>query len=387
MGERRVAPGRRLVPVVAQPAERDRAVAVARRPRVSASGSSGRTGTAAAATCIRYSIYLFRPALMMAFLGWPTGRPRRAVVGWIAGVGAAYLALGLDRRCSSPADPPPETWASDPLARFDVEWIPQVLRPIAAWMLLFLPGLVVIVLLVRQQRSVPREAHHLISALTIAGIITFGTDLFMMVIASLGSGLLFDDVTHQSTVLGVVVLTENYAQGAVAAVGLAIAASGRRRASSRSVATERHRARHARQPLRHRRSRLQRLLDDPTARLLYTTADDRLIDADGDVGGRRCRRPFAHDRAKPGGSGARDPRLRQLRGTAPRAARRDRGDDREPDRERASGGRRARAARGARRSPACAAGRDRRRPAVVSEQRSARRRATTAGRSCARRRG
>src|SRR5215831_6276701 len=47
------------------------------------------------ATQLTYAIYAFRPALAMAILGWPTGRPTRRVRRWILAIAVAYPIEGF----------------------------------------------------------------------------------------------------------------------------------------------------------------------------------------------------------------------------------------------------------------------------------------------------
>jgi signal transduction histidine kinase len=230
-------------------------------------------------TQFTFAIYAFRPALAMAILGWPTGRPTRRVGRWILALAVVYPVEGFVGTLF--AGPVPAFWPENPLTRFDVPWVQQLLGSIGAWLLLFLPAVVVIIVLVRQRRALPPAAAGLVTPVVVAGVIVAATDLATVVLTSIDPSILFDNNAHHETLVGTVVLTQNYAQGALAALGLAIASQGRRRVV-RSVDRIGHidlgRPSAATAPS----NVLPELLSDPSARAIYPIGEGRWVDATGE---------------------------------------------------------------------------------------------------------
>jgi signal transduction histidine kinase len=230
-------------------------------------------------TQFTFAIYAFRPALAMAILGWPTGRPTRQIGRWILALAVLYPIEGLvGTLFAGPVEP---HWPENPLTRFDVPWVEQLLGSIGAWLLLFFPAVVVIIVLVRQRRALPPAAAGLVTPVMVAGVIVAATDLITVVLTSIDPSLLFDNASHHETLIGTVVLTQNYAQGALAALGLAIASQGRNRVV-RSVDRIGHidlgRPTAATAPS----NVLSELLSDPSARAIYPIGEGRWIDAAGE---------------------------------------------------------------------------------------------------------
>ena len=240
------------------------------------------------ARLLQYAVYLFRPALAMVFLGWPTGRPSRRVRQWIVVWTAAYVAsglvVGLFGRGATPRG-----WPRDPLAPFDVAWVQPVIGSATQWLFFFLPPAALIVIMVRRRRRLPAGARHLLTPITVTGVIVAASDLVTAVLTGFAAGLIFNNTAQQSTVLGAVNLTQNYAQLGVATIGIMVAFTYRQRAVTSGD-------RHLRldlgrmAPAMAASVALQRLLDDPTARLLYRRPGNSWVDADG----RRVEPGLAH---------------------------------------------------------------------------------------------
>jgi signal transduction histidine kinase len=228
---------------------------------------------------LSWAVFLYRPALAMVFLGWPTGRPSRRVREWIVLWTALYVAsiltVGLFARAATPRG-----WPTNPLAPFDVGWVQPVIGSATQWLFFLLPPAALIVILVRRRRRLPAGARHLLTPITVTGVIVAISDLVTAVLSLLASGLLFNDTTQQSTVLGAVNLAQNYAQLGVATIGIMLAFAYRERAvtsGDRHLTLDLGRI----APPMAASVAVRRLLDDPTARVLYPRPTNSWVDADG----------------------------------------------------------------------------------------------------------
>jgi signal transduction histidine kinase len=227
---------------------------------------------------LTWAIYMFRPALAMAILGWPTGRPTARIRRWIVVVSVGVLLLGILGTLFA-SEPPAPGWPADPLGPFEVAWVAQLAHSLLAWGGLFAPAVAVVVVLVRQRRALPPAAARLVTPLTVAGVIVALTDVVTIILTTADPLLLFDDYSHHETLLGATVLTVNYAQGALAAVGLLIASRVRRRVSA--VADRLLEIDLGRSSSSSELSEvLPTLLGDPSARSLYPV-DERWVDITG----------------------------------------------------------------------------------------------------------
>jgi signal transduction histidine kinase len=224
-------------------------------------------------------IYLFRPALAMVFLGWPTGRPSAGVRRWIAWLVAVQLATGLIIGLWG-GTPAADSWPRSPLAPFHVGWVDPVFSLLTDWLLFWIPAVAVIVLLVRRQRGLPAGARRLLAPITAAGVVVAGSDVITGLASMLPMNVTYDSRANHQTVIGATNLTQNYSQLLVATIGICIA-FGLRRKAVRSG--ERHLILDlgAARPLRAPAASLQQLLGDPSARVLYPRAENSWIDSDG----------------------------------------------------------------------------------------------------------
>jgi signal transduction histidine kinase len=224
-------------------------------------------------------IYLFRPALAMVFLGWPTGRPSARVRRWIAGLVAAQLATGLILGLWG-GPPTPRGWPRNPLAPFHVGWVYPAFSLITGWLLFWFPAVAVIIVLIRRQRGLPAGARRLLAPITVAGVLVAGSDVVTGLASMLPTNVTWDYRTNHATVIGAVNLTQNYGQLLVATIGICIAFALRRRAVRSG---ERHLILDlgAARPLNAPTAALQQLVGDPSARILYPRAENTWIDPDG----------------------------------------------------------------------------------------------------------
>jgi signal transduction histidine kinase len=107
-------------------------------------------------------------------------------------------------------------------------------------------------------------------------------DVFNVVVGDLAARLIWDQTAVHLTGLGAINLAQQYAQVGVAALGLAISFGLRRRAvrrGERRLELDLGRAASMAAPS----EALQRLVDDPTARVLYLRPDATWVDAAGRV--------------------------------------------------------------------------------------------------------
>jgi signal transduction histidine kinase len=224
-------------------------------------------------------IYLFRPALAMVFLGWPTGRPSARVRRWIAWFVAVQLATGLIIGLwGGPSAA--RGWPRDPLAPFHVGWVGPLFGWLTGWLLFWFPAVAVVIALVRRYRGLPGGARRLLAPITVAGVLVAGSDVISGLASLLPANVTYDSRTNHQTVIGAANLTQNYAQLLVAAIGICIAFGFRRRAVRSG---ERHLVLDlgAARPLSTPAAALQQLLGDPSARILYPRAENTWIDSDG----------------------------------------------------------------------------------------------------------
>jgi signal transduction histidine kinase len=225
-----------------------------------------------------WTIYLFRPALAMAFLGWPTGRPSRQIRRWIVALTVIPAALAFVTNLFGRAAVH-NAWPQDPLRLFTVGWVGPVFGSITGWLFFFIPALAIVVILVRRRRGLPKGARRLMTPITVAGVLVASSDL-LTGIGTLNSNLTWDQTANHATVLGTVNFTQNYLQAAIAAVGLLVAFSYRERAvreGERHLELDLGRAAALAAPS----AAMVELLDDPTARILYLRLNGTWVDADG----------------------------------------------------------------------------------------------------------
>jgi signal transduction histidine kinase len=227
---------------------------------------------------LAWAVYVFRPVLALAFLGWPTGWPSPAVRRWIVGLTVAAAVCGLVIGLFGRAELVPG-WPANPLAPFNVGWVDAVVGSITRIMFSYLPAAVVVVILVRRWRVAPAGARRLLTPVTVAGVVVAASDLFAFVASSF-LGQTWNPATNRATVLGAINLTQNYAQVGVAAAGLVVAFALRRRAA---------RARGG--PLMLELGRptpdsapsaaVAQMLGDPGARVIYRRSTDVWVDGEG----------------------------------------------------------------------------------------------------------
>jgi signal transduction histidine kinase len=228
---------------------------------------------------LTWAVFVFRPALALAFLGWPTGWPSRAVRRWIVWVTGAAVLCGLVIGLFGRAQIGPG-WPKNPLAPFNVGWVDPVFGSVRNIVFYAIPAAVVLIILVRRWRVAPAGARRLVTPVTVAGVLVAASDLFWVVIGSFFAGKDWNQTTNHATVLGAVNLTENYAQVAIAAAGLIVAFALRRRATragARRMTLGLGRSRPETAPS----SAVARLLGDPSARVLYQRSADMWVDAEG----------------------------------------------------------------------------------------------------------
>jgi signal transduction histidine kinase len=229
---------------------------------------------------LTWAVYLFRPALALAFLGWPTGWPSPGVRRWIVGLTAAAagcgLVIGLFGRAQIG-----QGWPTNPLAPFDVGWVDPVFGSITHIVLYTLPAAAVLVILVRRWRVVSTGARPLVTPVTLAGVAVAASDLFVFVTTSFFAGQTWDQATNHATVLGAVNLTQNYAQVAIAAAGLIVAFGLRRRAAAGAGARSMTLGLGRSTPEMAPSAAAARLLGDPSARVVYRRSADVWVDGEG----------------------------------------------------------------------------------------------------------
>jgi signal transduction histidine kinase len=228
---------------------------------------------------LAWAIYAMLPALAMAILGWPSGKPGRTVRRWIAGIAIASFAVAVLVDLVSRSDTP-GSWPQDPVSRFSVSWVAPVVDGVTGWLFYSLPAVAVIVVLVRRRRGVPREARRLLTPITITGILVAGSTITTVVVNDFALNWTWDDARNHATLLGTVNFVQNYGQVAIAAVGLLISFAYRQR----SVRAGDHELEFelARPMSGDTSSALARLLDDPSARVLYRRPGGAWVDVHGE---------------------------------------------------------------------------------------------------------
>lgn len=225
-------------------------------------------------------IYVYRPALAMVLLGWPTGRPSRTVSRWVLVWFIAYFGLntGLSLFLGPYMGP---HWPNNPLEPWNVAWVGAVVQPFTGWAFSFLPAAALIVILLRRFRSLPAGARHIFLPITITGVVVAGSDVVTNLVSLLPIRLVWDSSAHHSTLLGTVNLTQNYAQLGMAAAGALIAFRFRQhaaRAGTRRLRLDLGQA----APVALPSIALQRLLGDETAQVIYPGPNGEWIGADGE---------------------------------------------------------------------------------------------------------
>jgi signal transduction histidine kinase len=176
---------------------------------------------------VALGVFAFRPALAFALLGWPTGRPSRELRRWILLYAVTYLVIGLLIGLWAGGDTG-SGWPANPLAPMNVAWVGQVFNPMLSWLMQAVPAVALIVVLVRRRQSLPPSSRRLLDPVVVAGVVIAASDLVTVVLWTLATVLLFDEIRGHETPLGVLTLTVNYGQVGMAAIGLLVA-SGRRR--------------------------------------------------------------------------------------------------------------------------------------------------------------
>lgn len=224
-------------------------------------------------------IYVYRPALAMVLLGWPTGRPSRNVRRWVLRWFITYFVVNVGLSLFSGPYMGPH-WPNNPLEPWNVGWVGNVVQPFTGWAFSFLPAAALIVVLLRRLRGLPAGARHIFLPITITGVAVAGSDVVTNLVSLLPTRLVWDSAKSHSTLLGTVNLTQNYAQLGMAAVAL-IAFRLRQRATQAGARRLRLDLGQA-APVALPAIALQRLLGDDTARVLYPGPSGDWIDADGE---------------------------------------------------------------------------------------------------------
>jgi signal transduction histidine kinase len=228
---------------------------------------------------LTWAVYVFRPVLALAFLGWPTGWPSPAVRRWILGLTGAAVVCGFVEGLFGRAQIGPG-WPKNPLAPFDVGWVDPVFGSITRIVFYTLPAAVVLVILVRRWRVLPAGTRRLMTPVTVAGVLVAASDLFLFVTSSVFAGQTWNLATNRATVLGAINLTQNYAQVGVAAAGLVVAFALRRRAA-RAGARRMTLGLGRSIPETAPSAAVARLLGDPSARVIYRRSADIWVDGEG----------------------------------------------------------------------------------------------------------
>jgi signal transduction histidine kinase len=231
------------------------------------------------ASLLTLSIYVMRPALAMAVLGWPSGRPERRLTWWIAAVGILMVVVFGTGNLFNAAVVSTQ-WPHDVLSPFRVPSVSAIVGAVGAWLLLFAPAIVVVAILVRRRARLPVTARYLLTPIVVAGSLAAASDIVTPVLSNLAPRLLYDG--DASTLLGTLNLTQNYAQVGIAAVGILVAVTLRRRtvtSGDRRSRLDVGRAMPVAEPSR----ALQEMLGDPSARVLYLRPDGEWLDAAGSL--------------------------------------------------------------------------------------------------------
>ncbi len=225
------------------------------------------------------AVCAIRPALAMAVLGWPTGRPSARGRRWIIGYGVASVVLTFVTALFS-GDRTPDGWPASPLHLWANTGVFLVLLGVGTWVTL-LGAIAAAVVLVRRRLNVPPAARRLLTPVVIGGVFIAGSDIVTVLLSEVASPFL-STRSGQVSVLGAVNLTQNYGQVAVAAVALFIARTHRIRSmpvGMRRTHLDLGVVGDDRSPTETLRS----LLRDPTASVVYPWAGDGWIRSDGAV--------------------------------------------------------------------------------------------------------
>jgi signal transduction histidine kinase len=222
--------------------------------------------------------FAFAPSLAAAFLGWPTGKPtvrmRRWILAWTVVWVVWFLAVGLFERAATP-----NGWPKNPLAPFTVVWVATVFSSAGLWLLAVPGALALMILLVRQRRGLPAAARQLVTPITVVGVVVAVAYVLPFVVGTIGP-MPFDAATGRTNLYGAISTTLQASEVGLAAVGLLVAASFRRRAVARGERRLDVDVGSA-APVVAPTVALQMLLGDPTAQLLYPRPDGDWVDADG----------------------------------------------------------------------------------------------------------
>jgi signal transduction histidine kinase len=228
------------------------------------------------------ALYLYRPALAMVLLGWPTARPspraRKWIFWWFVIVVLTFTTTYLFMRTPASAG-----WPPDPLTPFDVVWVGWLFFPLESWALVFLPEVALAAVLVRRLRGLPPGARRLLLPVTVTGVAVFLSDVVTGLVGIAPAALTWEPppFANHVTVVGAVILALNYAQLALAAVGIMIAFGARQRAVRSEDRTLRFDLERA-EPVRSPTTALRHLLLDPTARVVYPGPHGGWIDSEGE---------------------------------------------------------------------------------------------------------
>jgi signal transduction histidine kinase len=225
------------------------------------------------------AVLVFRPALAMALLGWPTGRPTRLIRRWIVGIAIVAAVASVLIELTTAGQLPPH-WPADPLAPFEVAWVGSTMLPAWAWAFQFAAAIALAAVAISRRARLPAGARDLMTPVTIAAVVVAASDIISAVVVTLAAELLYDTSRGQNTLLGTVNLAQNYAQVGVAAVGIVVAAGRRRRATTtapRRLEIDLGRA----APLSCPDEALAHLVGDPTARVLHPQSDGAWLDEAG----------------------------------------------------------------------------------------------------------
>jgi signal transduction histidine kinase len=210
--------------------------------------------------------FVHQPLLAMAFLGFPAGRPSERVTRWIAVVAIGRIVTGVASGLFL-ASTYPWDWPQI-MSPWQVAWAGLPLAALSAWLFGVLPALAAAVLLVRRHRRLPVEARRLTVAVTVTGVTLALFSTVWLAAFNLGVGHLYDELDRPSAVFRWALVAQR-AEIGIAAIGLAWAFLRRRR----TVATAGRNLEidlGASGPVVAPTDALRRLLDDPSARMLFT---------------------------------------------------------------------------------------------------------------------
>ncbi|MFN7968301.1 MAG: histidine kinase [Acidimicrobiales bacterium] len=221
--------------------------------------------------------YLELPALAMALLGFPAGRPGARVRRWIlvAALGATLAGVlsGLFQSGMYPWDWP------QVMSPWQVGWVGLPAAAVSAWVFGVVPAVAAAVVLVRRQRRLPAGARRLTSTVTTSGVAVAVLEVVALATFNLGSAVLYEPGDHPATAFRVA-LAGQRVQLLVAAVGLARAFVRRARTVGSSAGRlELDLGRSG--PIAAPSESLRHLVEDPTARVLFVHPDGSWFDEAG----------------------------------------------------------------------------------------------------------